>query len=313
MTTPRLSLRYMLYVLLALILVNPYTLSINRASYAYLLEVRAAMAKESAIPFFSISDHPRAQYWNALAALRNGDDQNAIHLAKPLSAYGDKLAMQILAQAYEQSGDYNQAIPLWQQVGDFNALLKLAEYASQNGDLDMAYQAYAAAQQLNPKEATIPMAHFLLEQMQDSQAAQSLLEEALQQNPLSSARPYWLLMLAELQAADENWAGAVESYRLAIESAYLMVPGERKLSRYYTDMAWALFQSGQIDQAVQAIDQALALEDFELPLTYLLRAAQIYEAAGQIEKAITLYQRVLELKPEEKSAQDALKRLKPGP
>ncbi len=309
----RKPLPYIIIALAAIVLVNPYTLGVNQASVAYLHDARAALSEGGAMPAFSTSSHPRARYWNALAALRNGDFESAIHLAAPLSARNDEMAIQIVAKAYEQSGNFAEAVLLWQKIGDLESLLSLAEQAAQKAELDIANQAYLAAYQLNPKEATTPFVKFLLEQMHDSSAAQALLEETIQRNPLSSARPYWLLTLAELQTEDGRWAEAASSYRLAIENAYLMVPGERKLPRYYIDMAWALYQDGQIASALKALDQALATEDFELSAAYLLRAAQIYEAAGETAKAIHTYRRVLELIPDDQSALQALQRLGSNP
>jgi Flp pilus assembly protein TadD len=67
--------------------------------------------------------------------------------------------------------------------------------------------------------------------------------------------------------------------------------------------------SGKYEQAVTAIEKTLSLTKDDPQPKFLMLAGQIYEAAGETNKAITVYHQLLKLEADNKSATEALERL----
>jgi tetratricopeptide (TPR) repeat protein len=286
-------------------------LQANRVSLAVL-----HAPAQAALPFIPAT-HPRADFWNALAAIEKQDYALAAALLSPLAGQGDGEALQLLAQVYEQQGNPAAAIPIWQQSRNAAELMRLGSSAYQAGELEIARQAFQAAWEIDPLEHGASLADFYLKAIQDPAAAENILRQTLENATLSYARPYLLRRLALLLAAQERWAEAAQVYEQAISFSYMMIPGEGSLVDYYAEMAWAYQMAGQSAPAVSAIEQALALEaqpdERRLNWPTLLQAAQIYESAGQTELALQLYRRVVELNPEQEQALQALERLPGAP
>ncbi|MBM4467829.1 MAG: tetratricopeptide repeat protein [Chloroflexi bacterium] len=74
----------------------------------------------------------------------------------------------------------------------------------------------------------------------------------------------------------------------------------------YYDMAWAYYLDGQPEQARAAIERAL---EFGQGIDDYGRVGRIYESAGETEKALSAYQRVLASRPNDRTALEALERL----
>lgn len=280
----------------------------NRLSLQHLDAVQDAQAGAHPAP---PGAHPRAAYWQALQAIEGGDGPAALALLEPLAASGDPNVLQALGWAYEVAGDLPAAFRIWEQTGNAHALLQLAEAAARAGDLDTAQAAYSAAWALEPLgDSTAKLAQFLWRKRGDPGAAQEVLRWSLANCPACNKRPYWLLQLADLLEAQNRWAEAAEVQQDVLASAHLMSVGNRQEDLFYSDMAWDYHMSGQVDQAVMAIEQALALKPADAG--HHLRAGQIYEAAGQVERALAAYRQVLALKPGNQAALEAVERLSNG-
>jgi predicted TPR repeat methyltransferase len=72
-------------------------------------------------------------------------------------------------------------------------------------------------------------------------------------------------------------------------------------------LAWAYHKDGHREEALEAIEQAIVLDPDAV--RNHLRAGQIYEAAGQTERALAAYRQLLDLRPDNKTALEAIARL----
>lgn len=255
--------------------------------------------------------HPRAQFWNALAALQFGDAQAAITILKPLVSDGNSFALQITAKAYQEMGNYPAAIQAWKQAGNITALLQAAKDAEQAKDFDTALEAYYAVWQADPLQGTDSLAGFLRGVKKDPVAAEAVLRRSLQISPHSRSSPYWLFWLASVLEGQSRWAEAAQSYEQGIALVDLMYPGEKHLPLRYAKLAWAYQMSGQPDKSLVAMANALEQVATDPPceLDVWLLAGQLYETASLPEKALAAYQQALALQPDNKTAQHAVQQL----
>jgi tetratricopeptide (TPR) repeat protein len=287
------------------------TALINVWSLQYLSQIRAALLQGGISQPRPPIGHPRADIWQAFAAIKNGDYLTAITLLAP-HLQEDKFALQISAWSYELQGDYLAAIQGWKEMGDYKALQRVGDAAAEEGDLTSAYQAYQVAWDLNPQEGTFALGDFLDKDEGDPAAAEAVYRQALEKIPYHRYRPYWHLRLAEVLEEQSRWAEAAQSYEQAIAEVDLMYPSERRLARRYADLAWAYHMSGQTEDAMKAIEKTLQLLTTDASISAedaWMKAGVIYEGGGKIEEALAAYRRVLELNPDNAKARDAVQRL----
>ena len=84
----------------------------------------------------------------------------------------------------------------------------------------------------------------------------------------------------------------------------------KSLPRAYTDLAWARHQSGEINDSLWSIQEAITQIEHDADSFYVwFRAGQIYETAGLTRQAILAYQICLEKRPYHTIARDAIERL----
>ncbi len=72
-------------------------------------------------------------------------------------------------------------------------------------------------------------------------------------------------------------------------------------------LAWNYKLHGKIEQAVTSIEEAVSLDVSNA--SYYFRAGEIYEEAGQLEKALSAYKTALEINPEDNEVSNAIRRL----
>lgn len=279
---------------------------VNSWSVQYNVEVQERLATQVALPP-PPARHPRATHWRAFRALEGGDAGTALALSQHLATVGDPMAPQIMARALEVRGDYSAAVGVWKQIGSADVLLRVAEAATQAGHPDAAQEAYHAAWELDPAgRSTGSLAKFLWKEQADPVAAEAVMRQSIAAYPGFLYRDEWLSLLGDILKAQGRWSEAAGVYQqIAVEN-----PHDWKA---YYEAAWAYQQSGQTDQAIGAIEQALLLESTDPRYYVARRAGQIYEAAGQPEKALAAYRRVLSLRPDDKTARQALERLTSNP
>ncbi|MFC2055538.1 tetratricopeptide repeat protein [Chloroflexota bacterium] len=255
-------------------------------------------------------EHPRGEIWQALSSLSAQEWHAAIDLLSPLAVQGNKYGIELLGRAFEGAGDYSAAFQAYRHIANIQGLLRVAATASQVDDVITEREAYYAAWEINPRNVAGNLAKLLAKQG-DFTGAEEVLRQSLDRLHYDRIRPYWLVRLAEILESQNKWTEAVEIHEQVIEDSYLFYPGERHLARRYADLAWAYLQSDQIDKAVSAIQKSLSEIDPDPRYAeYVwLRAGEVYEAAGMVEQAQQAFRRVLELKPNNRTALDAIQRL----
>jgi len=254
--------------------------------------------------------HPRAAYWQAAQARNAEDWETVLALMKPRVEAGDRYAQQFVGLAYESQGNYLRAAEVWQQVGNAAALIRVAEGAARAEQDSVALRAFSAAWEIDPRNGTSPYADFL-GQTGDLIAAERVLRAGLAKAPpYWRTIPYWHQRLARLLMEQERWREAAAAWEEVVRTAHLFYsPGSRMGDVYY-GMARAYHMSGQQDKAVVAIERAV---EEEPKMSYFMRAGQIYEAAGNVERAVDAYRQVLAADPNHRPAQEAIERLGSGP
>lgn len=101
------------------------------------------------------------------------------------------------------------------------------------------------------------------------------------------ARPW--VNLGNVRAAADNWSEATEAYRKALQR-------DAQLHEAMNNLAWALLQQQEPEQALPWAEQAVAAAP-ELP-AYLDTLAATELALGRFPQALSAVERALELNPE---------------
>lgn len=106
-----------------------------------------------------------------------------------------------------------------------------------------------------------------------------------------------------------NAARAAGNLQLAIQIYQKAVERFPDFDSAYSELAWTCYLTGQYEAASQAIERAIALAEGRNP-NHWARAGFIYEKRGQFEKALTAYERALQLAPDNRYARDGVNRLR---
>ena len=124
--------------------------------------------------------HPRHLPNAVLNSLASGDLSTATRLVDPLLAAGDPLSVQLAAATYQEIGDYESAISIWESSRNEVMLFKLAKAAINANDLSAAQKSYYAAWNLQPQgDSTAELAQFLWRKRNDPDAAEEVLRWSL--------------------------------------------------------------------------------------------------------------------------------------
>ncbi len=123
-------------------------------------------------------------------------------------------------------------------------------------------------------------------------------DKAINNNP--GNRSWWLERANSLRAAG-NLSDALIRYTETIQRFEGWAPG-------YYEISWAYKLSGDVTNAVNAIERALALSE-KLEGKYYFRAGKIYEWADLKMKALNAYRQAIVLLPENEQIQATLKDL----
>lgn len=281
---------------------------VNAASARYSRQATGSDAghEEIAPP----ANHPRRQLWAAVSALHAADASTALRWAQPVAAAGDPLGLEIMGLAYEEMGDFAAATDLWRRTGSTEALLRVATSAADQGAMTAAGEALRAAWELDPEQGTLPLASFLVSQIDDPVAAETIVRRTLADDcPCPSLHPYLLRALGYVLGEQGRWAEAAQVYddHIAAYPDLSASPDGVPSPRVYDRAAWAYHNSGQSAKAAAAIEQALSIGPLDLDV--LRHAGPIFEAAGERARAADVYRELLALRPNDKTAQAALDRL----
>lgn len=230
----------------------PNLWAINRWSVQYLrrsLEGPGLSSDMQAPP----PGHFSAPVWLAWEALEAGRPGEALALAQPMAAKGDPFALRVMGNALAAQNDYAGAVQIWEQLGDVNRLLAVADRAAKAGYPEDALLAYRAAYKLDSQKGTLPLADFLWEARSDTHAAETLLRQALRDHPLSQLRSQWQKRLVELLRAQERWD--------EVEAVYRGVLAEDPSDwRTHIDLGWLYYTRGDgVEAALAELREAIAI------------------------------------------------------
>jgi tetratricopeptide (TPR) repeat protein len=110
------------------------------------------------------------------------------------------------------------------------------------------------------------------------------------------------------QVARGHMARAAGDLPLAKEAFLATIERFPNFPPAYFGIATVYQQLGEGENAAAAMDQALQLTGKTEVQDYL-RAGEIYESSGNLDKAIAVYQQILSLDPDNQTAVQALQRL----
>lgn len=212
-------------------------------------------------------------------------------------------AIRNLAKSFSATQQHKLAIETIQKalfinpnsISDLQLLGSLCVYAGLN---KKAHTHFMHLKELAPNDPTTYLnLNTLYQHQKEDQLAITILKEGLvhlpDHTPLYTA-------LAQTYHQQGNKKEAAQVYVLALKRQ----PQNVILLR---DMGTLLAEMGQLEQAIQLLNQALSL-DASLPgVWYML--GQIYQHQQKIEKAAQAYRHVLELKPNHTNAQQRLNHL----
>ncbi|MGC9358307.1 MAG: tetratricopeptide repeat protein, partial [Anaerolineae bacterium] len=202
-------------------------------------------------------------------------------------------------------GEWGEAQQVYTELAaqfpdDISSLIGLGWLIYERGDgLDAAVTVFEQAIERDPErgEGYFAMGQILAQAGRYAEA-DSWLRLAIEREPQNL---YWWLERANTARDAGNLALALEIY------------GET-LSRFpehagtYYHMAWAYRLDEQPEQAILAIERALALKD-PSDSKFYGRAGEIYEWRGDLEKARVAYERALTLDPGNDTAAAGLRRI----
>ncbi|MGA9398161.1 MAG: tetratricopeptide repeat protein [Anaerolineaceae bacterium] len=174
-------------------------------------------------------------------------------------------------------------------------------YYQRGDDLEVAMSAFKRVNIIDPTrgEGFLAMGQVYAREKQ-YQKADEYFVRAIELNP--QVWNWWITRANALRESG-NLSSALVIYQQALE----LFPDRAPI---YYEMAWAYRLMESKSEAIQAIEQALALSasPFEW---YYIRAGQIFEWAGEPDKAIAAYRAAIQINPGNANAQAALKRLAP--
>jgi len=306
------------FLLLIIVIVVPFVfvqpLSVvfntNLLSVEYFHEVKRSITSCDRLPV-APETHPRAPFWNAITAVREGNYQYAFDVIQSLVDSEDIFTLELKAWAHVAKGDYQNAIQIHRQLNNPKELLRICQTAKDDENFEDAITACYAAWELDYTIATILLAELLIKK-EDLATAEVILQHSLEQTTNHRYRQFWLFELATVRYKQERWAEYIEIQLQGIAELLLIGTDLRSIPRRYADLAWAYHMIGQDPEAIRKIEEAInSIESNKNPyISHVwIRAAQIYESAGLFPQALAAYEIWLELEPYSTTARDAIERL----
>jgi tetratricopeptide (TPR) repeat protein len=192
---------------------------------------------------------------------------------------------------------YKQALAEFPNIPDLHENLGVALYRRGDG-LDPAKQEIQRAISIEPQGQFYVMIGELLTQEKRFEEADIWYHKGIEVEPTI---PWWYELRADNMGGSGDWASALEMYKDIVNRFPDYAPA-------YLQMAWTYRINGQQDSSIEAIERALLLMNPPEPLFYV-SAGEIYEWAGQTQKANEAYRQALVLDPTNESAIQGVSRL----
>ncbi len=270
---------------------------LDDALYGY-RALQAIDPEAAVLPFANFLQWPYNQLDSAIAALSRGlvlfPDSHLV--PRWLVRRGDFYRYQrAIGQAIS---DYQQALALDATI--YQAHLGLAwSYYLSGDDLNIVQNEIEMAIALAPDDA-LPYAEMarLFRKEKRWEEADFWYQQALARQP-----EWYGLWVERGNAAREGG-----DFQTAIDAFINVLAQNPNYDRAWYELAWTYRLNGNMAMAMETIERALVLTNSE-NASYLLIAGQIYEDAGQVIRAKKIYHQVLQMQPDNRTAQSALERL----
>lgn len=213
---------------------------------------------------------PHSRLLLARSAMAKQQYAQALQLLEPVIDTSDPVILETYAELLFLLERYPEALELWFGMGMYNKLEHAANALFADGNAELGIMALQKAYELRP------------EVYRTNLMASQLLEA----NKLRGEGQY--------ERAVVLYKSVMEQFPEAVEPVGAL--------------AWAYHLMGEEDLAIQTIDQGMLLSAENY--AFFMMGGFLYEHSGLVEKALTAYQRALELNPESSDPRTAIERLK---
>jgi len=214
---------------------------------------------------------------------------------------------------YQDQKEWNKALTIYTQLvaalpdsaPDWVQLGWL--YYARGQDAEKAMAQFQRAITVAPQEGDGYYAvGSLLNREKRYQEAESWFAKAIEREP---TQPWWYLVQADTLEKAGNRQIALQIYAKVQQQFPNFAQG-------HYQAAWAYRQVEDREKAVNAIATAIQLlssntvNEPQVEASYYTRAGEIYEWTGQLQQAVTFYERAIQVDPSQQNAQNGLRRLK---
>jgi tetratricopeptide (TPR) repeat protein len=170
------------------------------------------------------------------------------------------------------------------------------------GDEERALTSWTEAERLGSWEAVCLSGDLFLEQGR-LELAEAAYRRVLEQNAAAAKALYGLGLVAEKKGLAQE---AVAYYRQATAKAE--GDPDYEMPQAFYRLGILQYQSGEIDQAIEALKRAALLSSLDPHI--MLALGEVYEAKGAVPEALHAYEYALHLQPGLSSAAEGVARLK---
>jgi tetratricopeptide (TPR) repeat protein len=222
--------------------------------------------------------------------------EQATQSAEAQGAYGEQLAWYSfqLGELYFNTGDVRSARRWYQEAESifenyYLAQAGLAKVAAAEGDIEEAIERYQGLVARRPEPDYLAALGDLYTMQGNATAAQEHYDTVL-----------FINQLEETQQVLYNRQVAIflANHDLQLDKALEYAQGELEARQdiyAYDTLAWTLYKNGRLEEAAEAIDQALAQGTQDALLFY--HAGMIYAGLGRADDARSYLQQALDLNP----------------
>lgn len=281
----------------------------------------AQITEEAAAAGMSLLREGVAFYGLAVAEAQPPVDRLAMQARQKLQVCDAGAAFALARQAFEQHSD------------SLEAILVIAEVALENGKTDLFAKMLRAAEKAAPDDARAALLGLAARQpgarqspadrmlsvatrhMGDAQlvAAHDLATRACKLEPTLPAAWFWLGHISIRLARQKIGAERLElraAGRAALRQAMQLAPARADI---VAELAHSLWEDGQLADASEAFDKAVAIEPLEAG--YWNSWARVLLAGGDADRAVEILMRAVDMHPTNSALKELLERaaLPPAP
>lgn len=238
---------------------------INQWSVAYLgqrLDKNSFNLDNSTAP----ENHPRARIWLAEDVMKRGECEAALAILQPHITPTNHFAFSLLGDIHKMCGNFTQAVKIWGQARDYQALTQAAEQADTDGLVDDAEIAYQGLWEFYPEKGALPFANFLWDQ-ENYSAAENVLRYALGRYPYAKESSLWKYRLGDFLRFQDRWD---EAFLLFHE----MLAENNDDWKAHIALGWIIYESTS--------DYEATLAEFQKAIAIAPQNGEGYIAIGQI-------------------------------